>query len=168
MKSYILHHNRIYRMCMQRQTCPLIHHLIQKNINVHGSRRKVSVFLFYLLGNVHTHAVEHYTLHWIMKNHPLWRWPAPFTQKIRQYNYPTWTKEKNIESVIDKKKEDRKTFSYPILCPLCHLHQRNNIKTKFTQLRIYFNVACQVHIFVKKASKKRGNLIAQVHHTDVK
>ena len=37
--------------------------------------------------------------------------------------------------------------------PLCHLHQRNQIKTEFTQLRIYFNVVCQVHI-VKKGFYK--------------
>ena len=39
--------------------------------------------------------------------------------------------------------EDRKK-SYPILCPLCHLHQRNKIKTKFMLLNIYLNVVCQV------------------------
>ena len=64
--------------------------------------------------------------------------------------------------------EDKKLFSYPILYPLCHLHQRNQIKMKFTQLRIYFNVVCQVHVFRKKASKKREHFIAQFHNTEVK
>ena len=41
--------------------------------------------------------------------------------------------------------EDRKTLSYPILCPLCHLHQRKQIKMELMQFRIYFNVAEQVH-----------------------
>ena len=44
--------------------------------------------------------------------------------------------------VIDKKTEKIKTLSYPILCPLCHIHQIKQIETKFTQSRIYFNVAC--------------------------
>ena len=36
------------------------------------------------------------------------------------------------------------------------------------QLRIYFNVVCQVHIFGwEKASTKRGHLITQFHHTEV-
>ena len=71
-------------------------------------------------------------------------------------------------SVIDENKQKtEKLFSYPILCPLCHLHQIKEIKTKFTQLSIYFNVAVQVHI-VKKASTKRGYLIAQVHNAAVK
>ena len=41
-------------------------------------------------------------------------------------------------------------FSYPILCPLCNLHQRKKTKTKLTELGIYFNVVRQVHIVVKK------------------
>ena len=100
-----------------------------------------------------------YTFHWIInKWHPLWRWPAPFFQNICQCNYPTWTKEKILShttSVVNKRKqaEDRKTFSYPIFCPLCHLHQRNQIKTKFTQLSIYFDVACQLYT-VKKVFYK--------------
>ena len=43
-----------------------------------------------------------------------------------------------------KQTEDRKLFLYPILCTLCHIHQGNNIKTKFMQLRIEFNIVCQV------------------------
>ena len=58
-------------------------------------------------------------------------------------------------------------LSYPILCPFYHLHQRKQIKMKFTELRIYFNVACQVHI-VKKSSTKCGHFIAQVHNTEMK
>ena len=46
--------------------------------------------------------------------------------------------------INEKKIEDRERFSYPILCLLCNLHQRNQIKTKFMQLRIYFNVACKI------------------------
>ena len=66
-----------------------------------------------------------------------------------------------------QKNKIEKLFSYPILCPLCNIHQRKQVKTKFTQLRIYFNVAGQVTI-VKKASAKRGHLISQVHNTEVK
>ena len=64
--------------------------------------------------------------------------------------------------------KDRKHFSYPIYCPLCHIHQRNKIKKKFTQLRVCFNVACQVHIVEKNTYTKRGHLISQVHNTEVK
>ena len=72
-------------------------------------------------------------------------------------------------SVIDENKQKTEIFlSYTILCPLCHLHQGKNIKNKFTQLRVYFNVAGQVHIVPKKASIKRGHLIAQVHNAEVK
>ena len=66
-----------------------------------------------------------------------------------------------------KQTEDR-FFSYPILCPLCHLHQRKQIKMKFMQLRIYFNVACKMHIIVKKASTKHGHWIAQFYNTELK
>ena len=101
---------------LQQHTCRLIHHPIQININAHSSRRKESVLLFYLLGNVHTHAVEHYPLHWIIKKlHPLWRRQAPFFQKMCQCNYLTWTKEKILShttSVGNKRKqtENKKTL----------------------------------------------------------
>ena len=36
------------------------------------------------------------------------------------------------------------------------------------QLRVYFNVAGQVHIVKKKATTKRVHLIVQVHSTEVK
>ena len=36
------------------------------------------------------------------------------------------------------------------------------------KLRIYFNVLCQTNIFSKKASTKRGHLIAQAQNTEVK
>ena len=36
------------------------------------------------------------------------------------------------------------------------------------QLRIYFNVADQVHIIEKNDSTKRGHLISQVHNTEMK
>ena len=52
-----------------------------------------------------------------------------------------------------KKHKTEKRFSYPILCPLCHLHQRKQIKMKFRQFRFYFTVVCQENI-VKKASPK--------------
>ena len=73
------------------------------------------------------------------------------------------------QSVINKnKKNTEKLFSYPILCPLCHIHQRKKIKSKFSQFRIYFKVAGQVHIInKKKASTKHGHLIAQVKNTSV-
>ena len=59
-------------------------------------------------------------------------------------------------SVGDKQKQTKYGlfWSYQILCPLCHLYQRNNIKKKFMQFRIYFNVACQVHIAKKGFYKK--------------
>ena len=57
-------------------------------------------------------------------------------------------KKSHATSVGNKQKqtEDRKIISYPIFFPLCNIHQRNQIKTKFTPLMIYFNVVCQVHI----------------------
>ena len=52
--------------------------------------------------------------------------------------------------VIDENKQKtEKLLSYTILYSLCHLHQRKLIKTKFNQLRIYFNGLCQVH-YVEK------------------
>ena len=70
---------------------------------------------------------------------------------------------------IQKQTEDRFFLSYPILCPLCHPYQRKKIKNKFTQLRIDFNVGCQLHIVgEKKSSTQRGHLIDQVHSTAVK
>ena len=56
-------------------------------------------------------------------------------------------------SVGNKRKQtkDRNLFSYPILCPLCHLHQRKQIKMKLMKFRIYFNVVYQVHIVNKKS-----------------
>ena len=54
-------------MCLQRQTYLLVHCLIRLNINMHGSRQKKPVLLFYLLVNVQTHAVEHYPLYQIKK-----------------------------------------------------------------------------------------------------
>ena len=70
--------------------------------------------------------------------------------------------------INENKQKIEKLLSYPILCSLCHLHQRNQIKMKFTQLRNYFNVVYQVHIIEEKASTKRGHLIAQFHNTEVK
>ena len=46
--------------------------------------------------------------------------------------------------VISENKRRGEKKSYPILCPLCHLHQINQIKIKFMQLRIYFNVVCKL------------------------
>ena len=43
--------------------------------------------------------------------------------------------------------EDILFLSHPILCELCHLHRRNQIKTKFMQLSIYLNVVCQVRVW---------------------
>ena len=72
-------------------------------------------------------------------------------------------------SVINKNKQKtEKLLSYPILCPLCHLHQRKQIKTKFTQSRIYFNVEGQVHIVKRKDSTECEHLIAQFHNVAVK
>ena len=72
-----------------------------------------------------------------------------------------------------------KLFSYPILCPSCHPHQRKHIKTNFTQLRIYFNVSCQVHIVGRKfiyktwtfyylGPKYRGEMVYQTMHCSKK
>ena len=74
----------------------------------------------------------------------------------------------HLLEINENEQKTERLLSYPILCPFCHLHERNQIKNKFTQLRIYFNVACQVHIVKKRASTKRGHLIAQVYNTEVK
>ena len=79
-------------------------------------------------------------------------------------------------SVCNKQEQPVTDFvlSYTILCPLCHLHQRKHIKTKLTQLRIYFNVVCQVYT-VEKGSYKtltfdcsspqyRGEMVYQTMH----
>ena len=42
-----------------------------------------------------------------------------------------------------------------MLCPLYHIHQRNQIKTKFVQLSIYFNVVCQVLVWFLPCSRIR-------------
>ena len=71
--------------------------------------------------------------------------------------------------VINGKTENIYFLSYPILCPLCHIHQRKQVKKKFKQCRIYFNVAVQVHIVrEKKTSTKLGHLISQFHNTKVR
>ena len=52
------------------------------------------------------------------------------------------------QSVIKQnKRKTEKLLSYSILCPLRNLYQRNQIKTKFVQFTIYFNVACQVLVW---------------------
>ena len=80
------------------------------------------------------------------------------------------------QSVINgKKTEDRKLWLYPILCPLCNLYQGKKIKTKFTQLRMHFNVVYQVHIAKEKrlpqmwtcdfsSPKYRGDMVYQTMH----
>ena len=66
-----------------------------------------------------------------------------------------------------KKWNTEKLLSYPILCPLCHLHQRNKIKTKFTILIIYFNVACQVNIVGKRGFYKTWTFYCSIpQHRD--
>ena len=52
--------------------------------------------------------------------------------------------------INENKQKTEKLLSYPILCQFCHIHQRKQIKKKFTQLMIYFNVAGQVYIVRKK------------------
>ena len=55
------------------------------------------------------------------------------------------------KSVINKNKpKTKKILSYTLLCLLCYLHQKNQIKTKFMQLSIYLNVVYQVHIVEMK------------------
>ena len=68
----------------------------------------------------------------------------PYEQRKKIFSHATFVGNKR------KQTEDRKNLTYPILCPLCHIHQGKQIKTNFTQLRIYFNVACQVHIVGNK------------------
>ena len=86
----------------------------------------------------------------------------------------TKAKEKNcpmqhLLEINENKQKTETIFSYPVLCPLCNIHQRKQIKMKLMQFRIYFNVAGQVHIVNKKTnSTKRGHLIAQVKNTSVK
>ena len=100
--------------------------------------------------------------------------------KICQCNYPKLTKEKYCPmqnwSVINKNKQKiENILSYPILCPLCHLHQRKHIKMTFMRLMIYFNAVCQVHIVAKKGFDKtgtfdcsspqyRGEIVCQIIH----
>ena len=60
----------------------------------------------------------------------------------------------HLLEIYKNKQKTEKLFSYPILCPLCNIQQRKNIKTKFTQIRIYLNVSCQVHIIENKGSYK--------------
>ena len=48
--------------------------------------------------------------------------------------------------IRENKQKKEKLLSYPILCPLCNLYQRKQIKMELTQFGIYFNVADQVHI----------------------
>ena len=59
----------------------------------------------------------------------------------------------HLLEINENKQKTEKLLSYPILCPLCHIHQRKQIKTKFIQLSIYFNLVGQVHI-VKKGFYK--------------
>ena len=47
----------------------------------------------------------------------------------------------HLLEINENKQKTEKLFSYPILCPLCHLHQRKQIKMKLIQFRIYSNVA---------------------------
>ena len=65
--------------------------------------------------------------------------------------------------INENKQKTETILSYQILCPLCHLHQRKQMKMKFIQFKIYFNLDDQAHIVNnKKASTKPGHLIAQV------
>ena len=56
----------------------------------------------------------------------------------------------HLLEINENKQKTEKLLSYPIFCPLCHLHQRKQIKMKLIQFRIYFNVAGQVNILNKK------------------
>ena len=56
----------------------------------------------------------------------------------------------HLLEIKENKQKTEKLLSYPILCPLCHLHQRKQIKIKLMQFRIYFNVAGQVYIVNKE------------------
>ena len=51
----------------------------------------------------------------------------------------------HLLEINENKQKTGKKNSYPILCPLWHLHRRKHIKMKIMQFRIYFNVADQVH-----------------------
>ena len=50
----------------------------------------------------------------------------------------------HLSVINENEQKTENLLSYPILCPLCHLHKRKQIKTKFMQLRINLNVVCQV------------------------
>ena len=60
----------------------------------------------------------------------------------------------HLLEINENKQKTEKLLSYPILCPLCHLHQRKYIKMKLIQFRIYSNVADQVHTVNKKSFYK--------------
>ena len=149
-------------MCLQCQACHLIYHLIPININMHGSRRKESVLLFYLLDKVQTHAVEHCHRKEISSimavNSAIF--PKIYANAISRHEQKKQYCPMQHLFVINKSKhKTEKLLSHPILCPLCYLYQRKHIKTKFTQLRIYFNVACQVHIVGKRLLKNLNILL---------
>ena len=73
--------------------------------------------------------------------------PKIYTNAITQHEQKKkYCPMQHLSVVNENKQKTEKLLSCPILCPLCHLHQRNQIKSKFTNLSIYFNVACQVHI----------------------
>ena len=56
----------------------------------------------------------------------------------------------HLLEIKENKQRTEKLLSYPILCPLCHLHQIKNIKMELMQFRVYLNLADQVHIVNKK------------------
>ena len=69
-------------------------------------------------------------------------------KKILSHATSIWNKQKQTE--------DNLFLSYPILCPLWHLHQRKQIIMKLMQFGFYFNVSDQVH------TANKENLIQNV------
>ena len=102
--------------------------------------------------------------------------PRQFANAITRHKqkkkyFPT----QHLLEVNENKQKTEKLFSYPILCPFFHLHQRKQIKIKLMQLRIYFNVAGQVHItnknsfyktwtFDRSSQKYIGEMVYQTMH----
>ena len=59
--------------------------------------------------------------------------PKQYANAITQHEQNKTVCPIQHQSVINENKKKTETlFSYPIFCPLCHIHQIKQIKTKFT------------------------------------
>ena len=146
-------------MCLQWHTFCLNNNLIQLNINVHGTDKVIrysilsagesldacSRALSTALNNKEIASIMAVTSNIL---------PKIYANAITRHEQKKFFCPMQHMSVINENRQKiEKLFSYPIFCPLCHIHQIKQIKMKFMQLRIYLNVACQVHIAQKNASK---------------